>query len=174
MMGPNKIRPKFEMFGRYYAQHLPEDETKVDILSRGLYVDEGQLYRELEVLTRTALCASDDIDLSYRMLRKGKSNYYFSQTTVLHYIAESTIRMGFMKRFQEAMNFSMRNICCLCLLSIGMKMGTLFFIRKMFQVNLNLKVPQSLVFYSMIWNYYRKLLQFFGKVSFHDLNTEKW
>jgi hypothetical protein len=47
--------------------------------------------------------------------------------------------------------------------SIGMKMGICFSFVKCSKVNLNLKVPQSLVFYSMIWNYYRKLLQFLEK-----------
>jgi hypothetical protein len=39
-------------------------------------------------------------------LQKGKYNYYFHETTVIHYKGESTIRDGkYMKRFQEAMNF---------------------------------------------------------------------
>jgi hypothetical protein len=49
---------------------------------------------------------SDDIDLSYMALKLGKSNYYFHETSVIHYKGESTIRdEKYMKRFQEAMNF---------------------------------------------------------------------
>jgi hypothetical protein len=40
------------------------------------------------------------------VLQKGKDNFYFHDTTVLHYKGESTIKDGtFMKRFQEAMRF---------------------------------------------------------------------
>ena len=49
---------------------------------------------------------SDDIDLSYMVLQKGKQNYYFHETTVIHYKGESTIKdETYMKRFQEAMHF---------------------------------------------------------------------
>jgi GT2 family glycosyltransferase len=37
---------------------------------------------------------SDDVDLSYRMLLKGKSNYYYPETTVIHYKGESTVKDG--------------------------------------------------------------------------------
>jgi GT2 family glycosyltransferase len=179
MMGLYKIRPKFEMFGRYYAQHLPEDETaKVDILVGAFMLMKRQLYRELGGFDENCFMYSDDIDLSYRMLRKGKSNYYFSQTTVLHYKGESTIRDGvYMKRFQEAMNFFYeKHFKVSAFFSIGMKMGISFFsFVKMFQGKpKSKKVPQSLVFYSADMELLQKITSIFGKkVSFHDLNTEK-
>jgi GT2 family glycosyltransferase len=53
---------------------------------------------------------SDDVDLSYRMLLKGKSNYYYPETTVIHYKGESTVKDGiYMKRFQESMQFSKKS-----------------------------------------------------------------
>jgi hypothetical protein len=40
------------------------------------------------------------------MLLKGKSNYYYPETTVIHYKGESTVKDGiYMKRFQESMQF---------------------------------------------------------------------
>jgi hypothetical protein len=49
---------------------------------------------------------SDDIDLSYMVLKSGKSNYYFHETSVIHYKGESTVHDGtYRKRFQEAMQF---------------------------------------------------------------------
>jgi GT2 family glycosyltransferase len=51
---------------------------------------------------------SDDVDLSYRMLLKGKSNYYYPET-MIHYKGESTVKDGiYMKRFQESMQFSIK------------------------------------------------------------------
>ena len=94
-------------FGKYYAQHLTENQSgKVDILVGAFMVMKRDLYNEIGGFDENCFMYSDDIDLSYRALQKGKSNYYFHETTVIHYKGESTIRDGlYMKRFQEAMNF---------------------------------------------------------------------
>jgi hypothetical protein len=49
---------------------------------------------------------ADDIDLSYRALLLQKQNYYFHETTVIHYKGESTVKDAtYMKHFREFMNF---------------------------------------------------------------------
>ena len=65
-----------------------------------------ELYNEIGGFDENCFMYSDDIDLSYMALKKGKTNYYFHETTVIHYKGESTVRDSkYMKRFQEAMNF---------------------------------------------------------------------
>jgi GT2 family glycosyltransferase len=77
---------------------------------------------------------SDDVDLSYRMLLKGKSNYYYPETTVIHYKGESTVKDGiYMKRFQESMQFFYKSTQGFSILFGFMKTGILFFFCKMFQ-----------------------------------------
>ena len=95
------------VFGKYYAQHLTENQSgKVDILVGAFMVMERELYNEIGGFDENCFMYSDDIDLSYMALKKGKANYYFHETTVIHYKGESTIRdEKYMKRFQEAMNF---------------------------------------------------------------------
>jgi GT2 family glycosyltransferase len=95
------------VFGKYYAQHLTENQTgKVDILVGAFMVMKRELYTEIGGFDENCFMYSDDIDLSYMVLQKGKSNYYFHETTVIHYKGESTVRdEKYMKRFQEAMNF---------------------------------------------------------------------
>lgn len=94
-------------FGKYYAQHLTENQSgKVDILVGAFMVMKLELYNEIGGFDENCFMYSDDIDLSYMALKKGKTNYYFHETTVIHYKGESTIRdEKYMKRFQEAMNF---------------------------------------------------------------------
>ncbi|WP_309609891.1 glycosyltransferase family 2 protein [Flavobacterium sp.] len=94
-------------FGKYYAQHLNENETgKVDILVGAFMVMKRELYLEVGGFDENCFMYSDDIDLSYMVSLKGKSNYYFHETTVIHYKGESTVKDNtYMKRFQEAMNF---------------------------------------------------------------------
>lgn len=95
------------LFGKYYAQHLTENQSgKVEILVGAFMVTKRELYNEIGGFDENCFMYSDDIDLSYMALQKGKSNYYFHETTVIHYKGESTIRdEKYMKRFQEAMNF---------------------------------------------------------------------
>lgn len=107
IMGLYKIFPKTSLFNRYYAQHIKENETgKVAILVGAFMVLKRDLYLEVGGFDEDCFMYSDDIDLSYMVLQKGKSNYYFHDTTVIHYKGESTIKDGvYMKRFQEAMHF---------------------------------------------------------------------
>ncbi len=107
IFGLYKLFPKSKYFNQYYAQQFSENETgKVDILVGAFMVMQRQLYNEIGGFDENCFMYSDDIDLSYRVLQKGKSNYYFHDTTVIHYKGESTVKDGtYMKRFQEAMNF---------------------------------------------------------------------
>ena len=133
--GLYKIFPK--TFGKYYAQHLSENETgKVDILVGAFMVMKRDLYNEIGGFDENCFMYSDDIDLSYMTLKKGKSNYYFHETSVIHYKGESTIKDGtYMKRFREAMNFFYKkHFRVSFLFSVFMEMGIVFFsFVKMFQ-----------------------------------------
>ena len=95
------------VFGKYYAQHLTENQSgKVDILVGAFMVMQRELYNEVGGFDEKCFMYSDDIDLSYMVMQKGKYNYYFHETAVIHYKGESTVRdEKYMKRFQEAMQF---------------------------------------------------------------------
>lgn len=126
--GLYKIFPK--TFGKYYAQHLSANETgKVDILVGAFMLMKRELYGEIGGFDENCFMYSDDIDLSYMALKKEKSNYYFHETTVIHYKGESTIKDGtYMRRFQEAMNFFYKkHFRVSFLFSVFMKMGIVFF-----------------------------------------------
>jgi GT2 family glycosyltransferase len=126
--GLYKIFPK--TFGEYYAQHLLENETgKVDILVGAFMLMKRDLYNEIGGFDENCFMYSDDIDLSYMALKKGKSNYYFHETSVIHYKGESTVKdETYMKRFQEAMNFFYKKHFRVSILfSVFMKMGIVFF-----------------------------------------------
>ena len=135
--GLYKIVPKSRLFGSYYAEHLSENETgKVDILVGAFMVMKRNLYTEIGGFDENCFMYSDDIDLSYSVLKNGNSNYYFHSTSVIHYKGESTNRDGiYMKRFREAMNFFYKKHFKISILfSLFMEIGILFFsFLKMFQ-----------------------------------------
>ena len=95
------------IFNKYYAAHLNENQTgKVDILVGAFMVIKKETYLEVGGFDENCFMYSDDIDLSYMVLKTGKSNFYFHETSVIHYKGESTVRDGlYMKRFREAMDF---------------------------------------------------------------------
>lgn len=128
--GLYKLLPRREIFNRYYAQHLKENQTgKVDILVGAFMVMKRELYLEVGGFDEDCFMYSDDIDLSYMVLKKGLHNYYFADTSVIHYKGESTVKDGaYMKRFREAMQFFyQKHFRRSPVFDLMMKVGTVFF-----------------------------------------------
>jgi GT2 family glycosyltransferase len=131
IFGLYKLFPNWELFNRYYAQHLSNTETgKVDILVGAFMIMKRDLYNEIGGFDENCFMYSDDIDFSFMALKRGKSNYYFHETSVIHYKGESTVKDGlYMKRFREAMQFFYKkHYKSSPLFDFFMKMGTLFFV----------------------------------------------
>jgi GT2 family glycosyltransferase len=107
IFGLYKVFPKSSLFNKYYAQDLTENQSgKVDILVGAFMVMKRELYNKLEGFDENCFMYADDIDLSYRALLLQKQNYYFHETTVIHYKGESTVKDAtYMKHFREFMNF---------------------------------------------------------------------
>ena len=94
-------------FGKYYAQHLTENQSgKVDVLVGAFMVMKRDLYLQVGGFDENCFMYSDDIDLSYMIQKLGKENFYYHETSVIHYKGESTVRdEKYLKRFREAMQF---------------------------------------------------------------------
>jgi hypothetical protein len=90
---------------------------------------ERNLYNEVGGFDEKCFMYADDIDLSYMVLQKEKTNYYFHDTTVVHFKGESTVRdEKYMKRFQEAMNyFYAKHFKKSFFFSFFMKIGSIVF-----------------------------------------------
>ena len=130
IFGLYKLFPNWRLFNRYYAQHLSENETgKVAILVGAFMIMKRDLYNEIGGFDENCFMYSDDIDLSYMALKSGKLNYYFHETSVIHYKGESTIKDGlYMKRFREAMQFFYnKHYKSSAIFNFFMKIGALFF-----------------------------------------------
>jgi GT2 family glycosyltransferase len=144
IVGLYKLFPKSKIFGKYYAQHLNENETgKVDILVGAFMVMKRELYLEVGGFDEDCFMYSDDIDLSYMVLQKGKSNYYFHETSVIHYKGESTVRDAvYMKRFQQAMHFFyQKHFRVSVFFDVFLKIGAFFF--TMFKKNQTSTISQK-------------------------------
>jgi GT2 family glycosyltransferase len=179
IFGLYKVFPKWKLFNQYYAQHISENQTgKVAILVGAFMFLQRDLYLELQGFDEDCFMYADDIDLSYRALLMQKENYYFHETTVLHYKGESTVKdEKYMRRFQEAMTFFYKKHFRESLFfSVFIKIGILFFsFVKMFQGKTKDKpLPESYVLYSSDMKLYEKLSSILkNKVVIFDFKKEK-
>lgn len=106
MSGLAKLFPKSKTFGAYHLGFLSEFETnKVDILSGAFMLIRKKALDEVGLLDESFFMYGEDIDLSYRIVKGGYDNYYFADTTIIHYKGESTKKhsVNYVKIFYQAM-----------------------------------------------------------------------
>ena len=97
-----------KLFGNgknYYANHLNENETgKVDVLVGAFMFLKRDVYIKVKGFDEDYFMYGEDIDLSYKLLQSGFQNYYFGETTCIHYKGESTAKdKKYTERFYKAM-----------------------------------------------------------------------
>lgn len=179
IFGLYKIFPKQKLFNQYYAQHLCENQTgEVAILVGAFMLMERELYIETGGFDEDCFMYADDIDLSYSVLMKQRKNYYYHETSVVHYKGESTVKdEKYMKRFQEAMEFFyQKHFRKSLFFSVFIKIGIFFFsFVKMFQGKPRpILLPEHYIFYSSNENKCNQLsLVLKNKISFLDFKKEK-
>ncbi|MBK0369931.1 glycosyltransferase family 2 protein [Flavobacterium agrisoli] len=174
-----KFFPNSTNFNQYYAQHLSENQSgEVPILVGAFMVMEKKLYNDLNGFDENCFMYADDIDLSYRALLQRKKNYYFADTSVIHYKGESTLKdASYMLRFQEAMTFFYKKHFQIPFwFGLFMNTGIYFFsIFKRWQPQKKtVKAPKKYFYYSQnpeLPAILEHRLQ--NKVAFYDLKKEK-
>ena len=89
----------------YYATQLNKDEDgKVAILVGAFMLIKKSVYQDVGGFDEDYFMYGEDLDLSYKVLKAGHQNYYCSQTTVVHFKGESTLKdRTYAKRFNGSM-----------------------------------------------------------------------
>ena len=91
MSGLSSIFPRSKRFARYHMGHLSNDEThKIEILPGAFMLLRKEALDKVGLLDETFFMYGEDIDLSYRIIKEGYSNYYYPETRIIHYKGEST------------------------------------------------------------------------------------
>lgn len=131
LVGLYKISKK--RFGKYYASHLTENQTgKVDMLVGACMFLKTELYKELGGFDENFFMYLEDDDFSYRVLKAGYDNYFYSDTTIIHYKGESTpkdtdYQLRFRKGLQCFYNKHFKtNLITKLWLSLGIFVFTIF------------------------------------------------
>ncbi len=104
--GLSRLFPKSRLFNRYHLGFLPEDEThEVEVLSGAYMWLRRRVLNQIGLLDERFFMYGEDIDLSYRIVQAGYKNYYFADTTIIHYKGESTRKgsLNYVRIFYQAM-----------------------------------------------------------------------
>lgn len=103
--------PYSKFFARYYAGHLSENKNQeVDVLAGAFMLVNKKVLDEIGSFDEDFFMYGEDIDLSYRIQKAGYKNYYFSESTIIHFKGESTNKdnLQHAKVFYGAMNLFVR------------------------------------------------------------------
>lgn len=90
---------------KYYANHLTENENgKIEILVGAFMLMKKNVYDEVKGFDEDYFMYGEDIDLSYKVLNANYDNFYFGETSIIHFKGESTLKdKTYAKRFYKAM-----------------------------------------------------------------------
>lgn len=91
IFGLAKLFPQSKKFGQYHATYLDKDKNhEVEILSGAFMLLRKETLDKIGLLDETFFMYGEDIDLSYRITQGGYKNYYFAESSIIHYKGEST------------------------------------------------------------------------------------
>ncbi len=111
IFGLSKLFKKSKKFGKYHLSFLDEEKIhEVDVLSGAFMLLRESVLHKIGLLDETFFMYGEDIDMSYRVSKAGFKNYYFPETTIIHYKGESTKKgtLNYVKAFYNAMNIFAR------------------------------------------------------------------
>jgi GT2 family glycosyltransferase len=89
----------------YYSSYIDKNQNnEIEILTGAFMLLKKQVYNEVNGFDEDYFMYGEDIDLSYKILKKSYKNYYIGKTTIIHYKGESTTKdKKYLKRFYGAM-----------------------------------------------------------------------
>jgi N-acetylglucosaminyl-diphospho-decaprenol L-rhamnosyltransferase len=110
MTGFTRLFPGSKIFSSYYMGYLDEKNSHaVDILSGAYLMTQKSIFDKTGGFDEQFFMYGEDIDLSYRIYLEGYQNYYFADTTIIHFKGESTSRdFRYLKMFYGAMILFMK------------------------------------------------------------------
>jgi len=91
IFGLAKMFPGSKKFGQYHLTYLDKNKNhQVEVLSGAFMLMRKETLDKVGLLDETYFMYGEDIDLSYRIVQGGYKNYYFAESSIIHYKGEST------------------------------------------------------------------------------------
>lgn len=106
MSGLASLFAQSRLFGQYHLTYLDKNQThEVDVLSGAFMLLRRSVLNKTGLLDEAYFMYGEDIDLSYRIKKAGYKNYYFADTSIIHFKGESTKKgsLNYVRVFYNAM-----------------------------------------------------------------------
>jgi GT2 family glycosyltransferase len=107
LSGLAKLFPNSKTFARYHLGHLKENENhEADVLAGAFIMVPKYILEKVGFFDENFFMYGEDIDLSFRIQEGGFKNYYFAESSILHFKGESTRKesINYVKMFYKAMS----------------------------------------------------------------------
>jgi GT2 family glycosyltransferase len=107
LFGLSRLFPRSTVFSKYHLGHLDKDKDhEVDVLAGAFIMIRREVLEKIGGFDETFFMYGEDVDLSYRIQKTGLLNYYFAQTSIIHFKGESTRKgtLNYVRLFYKAMS----------------------------------------------------------------------
>lgn len=97
VVGLSKIFPRSKTFNTYHLGYLDKDKThEVPVLSGACMCLRKSVIDKIGNLDEDYFMYGEDIDISFRIKKAGFKNYYFPDTTIIHFKGKSTRKESYL------------------------------------------------------------------------------
>ena len=107
LSGLTRLFPKSKAFSKYHLGFLDENKSHdVDVLAGAFMIVPKKILTAIGTFDESFFMYGEDIDLSYRIQQAGYKNYYFAESSIIHFKGESTKKgsLNYVKIFYNAMS----------------------------------------------------------------------
>jgi GT2 family glycosyltransferase len=105
--GLSRLFPDSPVFAKYHLGHLDKSIThEVDVLAGAFMMIPKKIIDAIGGFDESFFMYGEDVDLSFRIQEAGYKNYYFAESTIIHFKGESTKKgsLNYVKMFYKAMS----------------------------------------------------------------------
>ncbi len=107
LSGLSKLFPQSKTFAKYHLGFLNENKNhEVDVLAGAFMMIPKKILEKTGGFDEDFFMYGEDIDLSYRIQKAGFQNYYFAESSIIHFKGESTKKgtLNYVRMFYTAMS----------------------------------------------------------------------
>lgn len=107
LSGLATIFPRSKTFAKYYLGDFDKNHNhEVDVVSGAFMLIPKNIINSVGSFDETFFMYGEDVDLSYRIQKAGFKNYYFAESTIIHFKGESTRKLSvqYLRHFYGAMH----------------------------------------------------------------------
>ena len=107
LSGLTRLFPKSKIFSKYHLGYLDENVNhEVDVLAGAFMMVPKKIIEGVGGFDEKFFMYGEDIDLSYRIQKAGYKNFYFAESSIIHFKGESTKKgsLNYVKMFYKAMS----------------------------------------------------------------------